>query len=136
MEGSWGGYCVTMVLYYHRSAEYESQMREHWQTSQNPSPEQLKELEVSNTTIRRREDWARGAGGSISAGAGGSGGSISAGAGGAGELFQLGPEGLGNYFSWGRRGWGTISTGAGGEKYFACSLLASSYWLIERCHYS
>lgn len=42
------GYCVTMVLYYHRTAEYESRMREHWQTSQNPSPEQLKELEVSN----------------------------------------------------------------------------------------
>ena len=92
MEGSWGSYGVTMVLYYHRSAEYESRMREHWQTSQNPSPEQLKELEVSNTTIRRREDWA----------------------GGAGELFQLGPEGLVNYFNWGRRGWGTISAGAGG----------------------
>ena len=52
----------------HRTAEYESRMRGHWQLSQNPSPEQLKELEVRNTRRGNCFSWdleglgARGAG--------------------------------------------------------------------------
>ena len=50
--------CVTIIFHCHRTAEYECRMREHWQSSQNLSPEDLKEWEVRRTEIRRGKSFS------------------------------------------------------------------------------